>query len=420
MAQDRYRQYLAALRTDFVKLAKLEFLNPDGGVAFTLDNDAKKRRSRAFLQKGSISCNLQNGKRRQAEVTLANTSGEFEYAVNHIWFGQQIRLSEGLLLPDGIEYYIPQGIFEIENPAESVRPEGNTVTYSLTDKWARLDGSLGGKLEGAYSVTAGTNIFQAMRSLLLLDRYTMENNGKHPIDPVAPLFTRYYNGKTQTLTDGTLAYLTDSPYDFLSSDSGTMADVLLGLAEMLAAWIGYNQNGRLVVDPSQDDIVDSTKPVLWAFRTGDRELLGLDYGMSLPEVYNDIIVVGATSDSGATARGRAQNRDLSSDTCVSRIGLKTNRLSMPNYYSDEICEAYAEWTLKRASVACKSVNVSCTQMFHIVENQIITVQRPDKPGNPVERHVVQGFTRPLEQTGSMTISAISTADLPMATIIKDS
>ena len=104
MAQDRYRQYLAALRTDFVKLAKLEFLNPDGGVAFTLDNDAKKRRSRAFLQKGNISCNLQNGKRRQAEVTLANTSGEFEYAVNHIWFGQQIRLSEGLLLPDGSEY----------------------------------------------------------------------------------------------------------------------------------------------------------------------------------------------------------------------------------------------------------------------------------------------------------------------------
>ena len=71
-------------------------------------------------------------------------------------------------------------------------------------------------------------------------------------------------------------------------------------------------------------------------------------------------------------------------------------------------------------MACKSVNVSCTQMFHIVENQIITVQRPDKPGNPVERHVVQGFTRPLEQVGSMTINAISTADLPMATIIKDS
>ena len=146
-----------------------------------------------------------------------------------------------------------------------------------------------------------------------------------------------------------------------------------------------------------------------------QELVTLQTGKSY-----DIIVVGATSDSGATARGRAQNRDLSSDTCVSRIGLKTNRLSMPNYYSDEICEAYADWTLKRASVACKSVNVSCTQMFHIVENQIITVQRPDKPGHPVERHVVQGFTRPLEQVGSMTINAISTADLPMATIIKDS
>ena len=411
-----YQQYLAALRTDFQKLAKLEFLNPDGGVAFVLDNNAKNSRSGAFLQSGTISCNLQNGRRRQASVTLANATGEFEYAVNKIWFGQTVRLSEGLLLPDGTEYYIPQGVFEIENPDEGIEPGNRTVSYSLVDKWARLDGGLGGNLEDVYSVTAGTNIFSAMAALLRLDRFTM-GSGSHPIDPTPPLFTSWYNGRTQTLTDGTTAALTNAPYDFMSSEDGTMADVLLGLAEMLAAWIGYNQSGRLVVDPSQDDIEDLTKPVLWEFSQREKQLYKLSYNTPNTEVFNDVIVVGATNDVNKTARGRAQNLDETSDVCVSRIGLKTKRFSMPNYYSNDICEAYAQWKLKRAAVASRTVQITSTQMFHIVENQIVTVQRTDKPGSPIERHLVQGFTRPIGQTGSMTIDAVSVADYPLATIV---
>lgn len=419
METNLFQKYLAALRTDFTKLAKLEFLNPDNSVAFALDNNVKNKRSKAFIQEGTISCNLQNGRRRQANVTLANTEGEFEYAVNKIWFGQQIRLSEGLILPDGTEYYIPQGIFEIESPAEKISSKGNTVTYGLVDKWANLDGTLLGNLEGAYSVQAGTNIFQAMASILLLDRFDMSNNGLNPIDPLKPIFTSWYNGKTQMLTDGTTVNLTDAPYDFLSSESGTLADVQLGLAEMLAAWIGYNRVGRLVVDPSQDDIEDATKPVLWEFRQDEKDSFELDYSETPAEIYNDIIVVGATSNTGKTARGRAQNRDESSDTCISRIGIKTLRIEMPNYYSDEICEAYADWKLKRASVMPKAITISCSQMFHIAENEIVLVRRTDKPGSPVERHVVQGFTRPLSQTGSMTINAIATSDYPIATIVKD-
>ena len=417
MADNRYLQYLAALRGPYKKLARLEFLNPGGGVAFTLDNQRRGGKSKAFLQDGSISCNLQNGRRRQASVTLANLDGAFEYAVNKIWYGQQIRLSEGLLLPDGTEYYIPQGVLEIEDPQEGVAPNGKTVTWSLVDKWARLDGSLGGNLDGAYSVSAGTNIFTAMASLLRLDRFTMENDGAYPIDPVTALFTNYYNGRTQTLTDGSVVNLIDAPHDFLSADDGTLADVLLGLADMLAAWIGYNQVGRLVADPSQDDIEDATKPVLWEFTMKDKALWSLDYAVPNTQVFNDIIVVGDTGDDYAAARGRAQNRDESSDTCISRIGLKTQRLTMANYYSDDICEAYAAWKLKRAAVMSKSVTVTCQQMFHIVENQIITIQRTDKPGSPVERHVIQSFSRPLGQKGSMTINAVSVQDYPMATIV---
>lgn len=413
-SSDLYEAYLSALDGDFVKIAKLEFLNSDGTVAFSLDNNALNTRSGAFLQSGTISCNRNNGPRRQATVTLDNLDNEFEFAVNHIWFGQQIRLSEGLILPDGTEYYIPQGVFEISNPQESLKPGQKTVTYTLVDKWANLDGSLFGNLEDVYAFPAGINILTAMASLLQLDRFTM-NTGNNPIDPVPPLFTNYYNDKTQTLTDGTTVSLIEAPYDFKSSSTGTLADVILGLNAMIAGDIGYNQVGRLVVNPSQDDLVDADKPVLWDFTQSGKSFIGANYTTKKTEVFNDIIVVGATSDLNVTSRARVQNRDPTSDTCISRIGLKTKRIEMANFYSDKVCEDYAAWTLKRSSTLPKEIAVTCSQLFHIVENELVTIQRNDKPGSPIERHVVTGFTRPISQTGSMTINCISVKDFPETT-----
>lgn len=49
MAQE-YQNYLAALRTNFTKLAKLEFLQPDGTVAFTIDNNKRNIRAPAFCR----------------------------------------------------------------------------------------------------------------------------------------------------------------------------------------------------------------------------------------------------------------------------------------------------------------------------------------------------------------------------------
>lgn len=409
-----FEAYLSCLDGDFVKIAKLEFLNPDGTVAYSLDNNALNERSGAFIQRGSISCNRNNGPRRQATVTLDNLDNEYEFAVNHIWFGQQIRLSEGLILPDGTEYYIPQGVFEITNPQESLKPGQKTVTYSLTDKWANLDGSLFGNLEDVYAFPEGTNIFTAMAALLQLDRYTMES-GSNPVDPIPPLFTDYYNSRTQTLTDGTVVPLIEAPYEFRSDSNGTLADVVLGLNDMIAGDIGYNQVGRLVVNPSQDDLIDADKPVLWDFTQNGKSFLGANYTTKKTEVFNDIIVVGATSDLNVTSRARVQNRDPTSDTCISRIGLKTKRIEMPNFYSDTVCEDYAAWTLKRSSTLPKEISVTCSQMFHIVENELITVRRSDKPGSPIERHVVTGFTRPISQTGNMTINCISVKDFPETT-----
>ena len=400
------------LRKPFVKRCRLRFLNPDGSTAFALDNNPRNGKSAAFISDGTISANLQNGRRRSATVTLSNVDGQFDYDVNHIWFGQEIAIDEGLVLSNGEDYYIQQGVFLVETPEEQLQPSQKTATYNLVDKWSNLDGSLHGNLEGTYEVAVGTNIFDPISAILKLDK----GNGQ-PIDRVTPIYTEYYNGKTQALPDGTTVGLAVSPYT-LSVDAGnSYASVILGLAEMLNAWVGYDSDGALRIDPSQDDILDTTKPILWQFSLKEAQILGATYTVKNTEVFNDYIVLGEQLDDYTQPHGRAVNLDPKSDTNVNKIGRKTVVESAAGYATDTQCQDLAEWRLKRSSVLQKSVSISCSQIFHIKENALVTVIRTDKTGSPIERHLVEGFSRPLASTGAMTISAVSVNDFPIATTV---
>ena len=409
----RFEQYLAALKTDFTKIARLEFLNPNGTVAFVLDNNYKNNRSGAFIQDGSLSVNLQNGSRRAASVTLANTNGEYDFNVNNLWFGTSVRLQMGLLLPDGTEYLIPQGVFYIKDPEEVYFPNQRTIHLELVDKWAMLDGTLGGNLDGIYEVPLNSNIFEAIDGLLK----DAQGNG-YVFDNTPAIYTSYYNEMTQTLPDGSTASLVESPYTARFDSFGeTYADVILELNSMVAGWIGYDATGALRLDPSQDDILDITKPILWTFSPSEKQFLGATYSIKNSDVKNEIIRVGQALDGGyAQVGAKAQNFDPSSDTNINIIGRKVDRKEQSNYYTNDICASLAEFELKRNTILKKSVTIRSTQMFHLVENNLVVIRRIDKEGKPFERHLINGFSIPLGQTGEMTINATSVSDFPIATV----
>lgn len=410
--EGRWAEYLSTLDKPFIKIARLDFLNPNGSVLFAIDNNPRNKKSGAFIQSGDISVNLQNGQRRTATVTLSNLDGEYSYNVNKLWFGQQVRLWEGMILPNGQDFYISQGVFYVKDPEEVFDPGVRQTTLNLVDKWSYLDGTLFGNIDGTYEIPINSNIFNAIKSILNFDR----GNGEK-IDTSIPIFTNYYNGKTTTLPDGTTFPLTNTPYTYrCDSESGTLADIILELNTMLAGWIGYDSNGQLRLDPSQDDILDTTKPVQWQFSPRNSTFLGATYSIRNSEVYNDIIVIGETlSDYGQTA-GRATNYDPQSDTNANLIGLKTKRYQQSGYYTNDICESMAVFKLKRESVLKKSVSIRCSQIFHLQENNLVTIERTDKIGNPIERHLIVGYSRPIAQNGSMTINCTSVNDFPTATI----
>lgn len=412
-----YRETLK--RGNFIKLCRLRFLNPDGSTAFVLDNDPYQRRSGAFIASGSMTVNLQNGTRRTADDTLNNVDGAFDYNYNKIWFGTEIALEMGVVLPDGTEFYLPQGVFRVVSPRESVTPDGRTAQHQLSDKWAGLDGTLNGVLESSYVVNEGTNIFAPIVSILASDR----GDGQ-PYDTIPPVFTEYYNGKTQSLPQGGTAALTDAPYQLvIDSEDGTVGSLILGLAEMVNAWVGYDQTGTLRIDPSQDDIDDGDKPVLWRFNPGEFQLISLDYESAIADVVNDYIVVGMMADDNTQPAARVQNLDPTSDTNINLIGRRTKRESRPEFATETICRDYAVWMAKRQAALHKRVQITCNQIFHLEENGLVELPKDvlDENGNVIdtvyERYLIQSFSLPFAGDQPMSITATSVNDFPNVTVL---
>lgn len=429
---ERYLRYLDALLNPFQKLTKLEFLQPDNSVAFFLSNANGYRRgynpkyqSSALVQQGTLSVSFQNGARRKASITLSDIDNAFEYNVNNIWFGQKIRLSMGLVLPDGTDFYLPQMVGLIKNPQSVLSENQKTVTFPLVDKWANLDGSLFGKLTDTYTAkqsTAEYAVYMAIANLLKTSIYDhkLTEDINAMIDNVAPIFTNYYDGKNYAVANGDgsqtrTASMTEIPFDISENGGSNFAQLLLQFNDVLAGIIGYDQTGALRLEPSQTDINDIEKPVLWQFTQRNSTLSQISETIKNDEVYNDVIIVGGGNTDGGIW-GRASNNDPNSDTSISAIGLKTYRETKANYFNTKQCTALAEYYLKRKTILQKSVNITSSQMFHLVENQLVSVQRTDKPHNPTERHLINSFSLPIGETGTMTINATSVADIPNFTV----
>ena len=183
--------------------------------------------------------------------------------------------------------------------------------------------------------------------------------------------------------------------------------------------MGYDALGRFTVIPSESDISDQTKPILWDFSSSNKGLFEVTETVNIGEICNEYIVIGEARDSETVPVGRAINNDPASDTCIGRIGRKPVIESASGYYSKEQCAALAAYKLKRATVLQKSIAISCPQMFHLSENNLITVQRTDKAGQPIERHLIQSYTLPVSQNGTMTINATSVMDYPNIEIKED-
>lgn len=400
---DDYSEYLYTLKTNYRPAIKIEWVNNDGSSYGEITNSYVD-------MSGTVSVSMENGTRRTADIELDNSNGEFSVDVYNLWYGKMVKLWMGLYLSDGSPYYFPQGVFYVNSVEESNTPLQRTVSLHLIDKWCFLDGTMWGNLDGIYIVPNGSNIYDALTKLLKTSRFTGENVDEagepqgNAVDPIMPNLSSYY--LTKTYEDGETTYnAIDTPYEIRMEYGKTYADILLEFATILGAYIYYDVDGRLTIEPTQDDIVDSSKPILWTFTPNEQEFLSEDSSHDFGTFYNDIIVIGYTTN-GKQAKGRAQNKNTASPTAIQIVGIKTYPpYEDTAYYTDEQCNELAEYYLKRQTIKQRSVQISSAPMFHLRENRLIECVRPYTMGK--EALLISGYDLPIGTTGTMSITATS-------------
>lgn len=400
---DDYSEYLYTLKTNYRPAIKIEWVNNDGSSYGEITNSYVD-------MSGTVSVSMENGTRRTADIELDNSNGEFSVDVYNLWYGKMVKLWMGLYLSDGSPYYFPQGVFYVNSVEESNTPLQRTVSLHLIDKWCFLDGTMWGNLDGIYIVPIGSNIYDALTKLLKTSRFTGENVDEagepqtNAVDPIMPNLSSYY--LTKTYKDGETTYnAIDTPYEIRMEYGKTYADILLEFATILGAYIYYDVDGRLTIEPTQDDIVDSSKPILWTFTPNEQEFLSEDSSHDFGTFYNDIIVIGYTTN-GKQAKGRAQNKNTASPTSIPIVGIKTYPpYENTAYYTDEQCNELAEYYLKRQTIKQRSVQISSAPMFHLRENRLIECVRPYTMEK--EALLISGYDLPIGTTGTMSITATS-------------
>ena len=383
--------YMNALKSHTIHpIARLYFLNSDGTPYREITED--------FIVGGSISVSANDGVRRTASVTLSNEDGQYDELIQRgVLLTQKVKLYAGLRFENGDEYLIPQGVFYINNPVSSYQPASKTLQLNLIDKWSALDGTVTGTLDGIYQINVDDSLLQAISAILQLDR----GDGQ-PFDNVSPLIDPIYLQNES---------LYKAPYTLRTEANSTYANILLGINTMLVSSCGYDAEGILRFRDANTTYKEINQPLAYDFFVNSRELHSASYTYNLSDIYNEVKVVGTILE-GAQIQGSAVNNSPASAIAVDKIGRRTFWVNDTKFYTNTQAREYAEYELNRKTALQRSVTFECSPIYHLKENDLITITRSDidKSGVP-EIFIVNSFTLPFGSQGNMSVNAVSINEL---------
>lgn len=428
--------YISAIKSNIIRpVFRFSLLNQDETVAETITDDV-------IYGNGSLSINYQQGQRRSLNFSLKNESGKWTPNANngYMWIGTKFKLDLGIKINptysintidggtsstnysdiydggtsstvgDGIlidgktsygnldseeeqTYWTPNGVFVISDPNITHNNSDKQVSIQCYDKFALLDGTLGGNTEGTYTIPVNTNIKQAMIDILMSD-----NGNGYPIDTMPIIFDSNYKDQITAYT------ITKSP-------NSTLGDILIEMANMISCDIYYNENGNLVVQSGIDDISHINKPTLWTYSESELEYISSNLTYNFSKVKNRVTVVATNVNTNVTYSALSENKNPTSPTRVSKIGAKNYYLEDNNIASNSLAKDRADYELNRLSIVQLTNNLTSTYMTHLdVNNCIATTDLFF--GFEDERFIIQSLDIPIDIGGTISIKASNIAELP--------
>lgn len=344
----------------------------------------------SYVVDDTINCSNEhkNGQTRSFSCTLKNPDHVWSpHPISGgVWMSTKARLHLGIVADDNV-YWFPKGVFVIESPSYSEADE--TVSLQFADKFACIDGTLGGKLESEYKIAAGTPLYTALTTLMKLDT----GNGT-PFDCKPVIFpSRYASAVT--------------PYTLVVNNSNTVGDIALEVANIISCDIFYNEEGYLTLQAADDLLQISKKPVLWAICGDGVECMPPSLSVEFSRIINKVCVVGANIN-GAIVKHVATNTNPKSPSNISMSPVHFEYISDSNINTYELCKIRAEYELQKKSVVAMTHKFQCVFMPFIEANAVILYNEPNK-GIYNQALYVSAVTH---QGGVTDISCANIDDLP--------
>lgn len=325
------------------RIPRLYLLNEDETI---------KQEITEYLTACSIDLTYEQGITRSASVTLLNTDGMWtpDPVKGFLWKGTKFRIEVGLYY-NGTIFWANYGIFTPVDP--TIDDEAQTVQFQMQDKFAFLNGGVGGGIDSDFKIPVGTSIRAAIESCLTAEK---ENGGWYDTKPII-----FPNNK-QSIT---------TPYTISKSPGLTYGEIIIELADMISCDVYYNENGNLVVSGDSDDILLENRPVLWNFNDTIPLYTQPNITMDLSKVINKVTVVGAIVN-GKRFKGVAINNNAESRTNIHLTRLNPEYIEDSNIASDALCLTRAKYELQKKTLLGLQIKFNCVFIPNLLPGNLVT------------------------------------------------
>jgi hypothetical protein len=331
---------------------------------------------------GNLTINKANGSRRSVDLTLNNISGDYIPSFDGLFLRQKFKLYLGLEI-NGEDFFMPQGIFVLDNPTAISTSSKATMTIKGLDKFSLLDGSIGGETSVNYSIPVGSNMYEAIKQILV-----EAGDKKEPI-----LHSEFQDIVT--------------PYTVEKEIGDNIGDIIIEYANMLSANVYYDIEGRLVFEKDTDDTVKGSE---WDYNTDEFAYLGSSQEYKFGEVFNAVLVIGDNIN-GEIFDFKAVNSNLLSDTSVPNVGfVRVKVIKDENIYSNELAEERAWYELKKLISIQAKTSINSVPMYHLDVDKVVTLT-DNKLKLDKERVIINSISISFKVGGEMTLEVVKATEL---------
>lgn len=366
-----------------IPLFKLLLLNPDE----TIKEDITER---IINENISYSSEYKSGQCRSISVTIDNSDGVWlpNPVSGRNWNGTKFQLYKGIIFRD-IVFWFPSGIYYLSNPTISMNDD--IVSLELVDKFAMLDGTLGGVTETDYKINVNDNVCDSISSLLILDIGNGEKFDKKPF--LYP--TKYTEEKT--------------PYTIEENPESNIGEIMLELAEMLSCELAYNVGGYLEMTSADELTQIDEKPVILHITDEDIDVNGVNINIDYTKVINKVTVVGANIN-GAIFDYTAENKNPASPSNIYFNPINFKYISDDNIPSEELCKERAEYELQKYSFLGLSTTIPLNIWVPFIEAGDLIMWTSEKYGFKAVKFLVNSVN--VSGNGNINLSITNTKELP--------